>query len=385
MSRFLEEIHQQPAALRTVLGYYCREGKEALQAVCDLWGAGEKRLLFTGMGSSHYAPLAIRRMLVAARVPAEIWEAGELLHYHLEVCTGQTMVVAISQSGESAETCGVVEKVRESCPVVTLTNAPESYLGRCGDVVLPLCAGEEAAISTKTYTNTLAVLHLLATALANGELEAAHERLGRLANDMETWLTRRREELVRAADFLAARPFLYFIARGPSLAAAHQGALTFNEGARLPTGALAGGTFRHGPFELVGEEFAAVFDIVMLCKFLRGCFADAYEEIPVLYSLTTGIEMTPDDLRKAAERAHTIKKAFNIREGWKKEDDWLPPRFMKDPIKEGASKGSYVKPEELRMMIDTYYEARGWTPEGLIPKEKLVELGLDDIAEELGV
>ena len=44
-----------------------------------------------------------------------------------------------------------------------------------------------------------------------------------------------------------------------------------------------------------------------------------------------------------------------------------------------------VKPEELRMMIDAYYEARGWTPEGLIPKEKLIELGLDDIAEELGV
>ena len=133
------------------------------------------------------------------------------------------------------------------------------------------------------------------------------------------------------------------------------------------------------------EEFAAVFDMVMLCKFLRGCFQDIYEEIPKLFTLTTGIEMTPDDLRKAAERCINLKKAFNIREGWKKEDDWLPPRFLKDPIKDGASKGSVVKPEELRMMIDAYYEARGWTPEGLIPKEKLIELGLDDIAEELGV
>jgi aldehyde:ferredoxin oxidoreductase len=80
-----------------------------------------------------------------------------------------------------------------------------------------------------------------------------------------------------------------------------------------------------------------------------------------------------------------LKKAFNIREGWKKEDDWLPPRFLKDPIPEGASKGCVVTPEELRMMIDAYYEARGWTQEGLIPKEKLIELGLDDIAEEIGV
>ena len=62
-----------------------------------------------------------------------------------------------------------------------------------------------------------------------------------------------------AAEFLEDPSFLYFVARGPSLAAAYQAALTFNEGARLPTCALSGGTFRHGPFELVGDGFAAVF------------------------------------------------------------------------------------------------------------------------------
>jgi glucosamine--fructose-6-phosphate aminotransferase (isomerizing) len=71
-------------------------------------------------------------------------------------------------------------------------------------------------------------------------------------------ILRRADEVEAAAEFLRGADFLYFIGRGPSLAAAHQGALTFNEGARLPTCALPGGTFRHGPFELVGPDFAAV-------------------------------------------------------------------------------------------------------------------------------
>jgi aldehyde:ferredoxin oxidoreductase len=95
--------------------------------------------------------------------------------------------------------------------------------------------------------------------------------------------------------------------------------------------------------------------------------------------------MTADDLREITERSWNLKKAFNIREGWTKDDDWLPPRFMEDPIPAGTSEGYLVKADDLRVMIDAYYKARGWTPEGLIPKKKLVKLGLDDIAEELGV
>jgi len=85
------------------------------------------------------------------------------------------------------------------------------------------------------------------------------------------------------------------------------------------------------------------------------------------------------------ERTCNLKKAFNIREGWTKADDWLPPRVLEDPIPFGPSKGHYVKPEELRMMIDDYYQARGWTVDGLIPKSKLIELGMEDIAEDIGV
>lgn len=133
------------------------------------------------------------------------------------------------------------------------------------------------------------------------------------------------------------------------------------------------------------EEFAALFDIAMLCKFIRGCFKDAWSEIAELFTLTTGMETTAEDLRLATERCVNLKKAFNIREGWTKADDWLPGRWLKDPMPEGASKGAVVKPDDLRMMINAYYQVRGWTPEGLIPKTKLIELGLEDIAEDVGV
>ncbi len=131
------------------------------------------------------------------------------------------------------------------------------------------------------------------------------------------------------------------------------------------------------------EDYAAIFDSLVLCKFIRGCFKDFYAEAANLYTLTTGLPMTPQELNLTGERVWNLKKAYNIREGWKKADDWLPPRFLNDPIPDGPGKGVYLSEDELRMMIDSYYEARGWTPEGLIPPRKLRELGLGDLAESL--
>lgn len=134
------------------------------------------------------------------------------------------------------------------------------------------------------------------------------------------------------------------------------------------------------------EDFAAVLDTMMFCKFLRGCFKDLFADSAKLYTLTTGIKMTADEIKKLGERAWNLKKSFNIREGWTREDDWLPPRCLEESIVNPAtSEKVALKPDDLRMMIDAYYEARGWTEEGLIPKEKLIELGLEDIAEEIGV
>lgn len=140
-----------------------------------------------------------------------------------------------------------------------------------------------------------------------------------------------------------------------------------------------------GKLAMEKENFACILDCLVLCKFLRNCFKDFEGEVSQLYTMTTGIPLTPEELTEVGERVCNLKKAFNIREGWTKADDWLPPRVLEDPIPSGPSQGSYITPAELRMMIDDYYEARGWTPEGLIPRSKLIALGLEDIADDVGV
>lgn len=259
MSQFSSEIRAQPDALRALVEYYRGEGAEALAAARAQCAGEQRPVLFTGMGSSFYASLTVRARLAVAGRRVELTEAGELLHYEVESRAPESILVAVSQSGESAETRQVAEALSEQGGVVAVTNEPDSALARCADVVLPLRAGEEVAVSTKTYTNTLALLHLLATAVTSGALEPELVRLEQVAALMEDTLERRAEEMEAVAAYLEGAGFLYFVARGPALAAAHQGALTFTEGARLPTCALAGGAFRHGPLELAGPGFAGLF------------------------------------------------------------------------------------------------------------------------------
>jgi aldehyde:ferredoxin oxidoreductase len=126
------------------------------------------------------------------------------------------------------------------------------------------------------------------------------------------------------------------------------------------------------------EDFAAVLDSLIICKFIRKCFDNFYEEAAYLYSQVTGLDMSASELIKTGERINNIKKAFNIREGWKREDDWLPPRVFEDPIPSGDGKGTVVTKEELNIMIGSYYKSRGWTDKGQISGKKLGELALKD-------
>jgi aldehyde:ferredoxin oxidoreductase len=76
-----------------------------------------------------------------------------------------------------------------------------------------------------------------------------------------------------------------------------------------------------------------------------------------------------------------LARLFNIREGLTRKDDSLPERIMTDPIPSGIAKGSVNTQQDLDIMLDGYYEARGWTPMGVPEKTKLDELGLGSYAE----
>lgn len=168
--------------------------------------------------------------------------------------------------------------------------------------------------------------------------------------------------------------------RGPC----HNRSLAYEPDAKGKVDRLSAGPER-GMLAKEAEEFAGVLDIMMFCKFIRGCFDDMWTDAPEIWKYSTGFDMTSEELHQLTERSWNLKKSFNIREGWTREDDWVPPRWLKDPLPSKGSKGAVIKPEDMRMMLDAYYEAREWTPEGLIPKKKLIALGLDDIAEDIGV
>jgi aldehyde:ferredoxin oxidoreductase len=134
------------------------------------------------------------------------------------------------------------------------------------------------------------------------------------------------------------------------------------------------GDRERGALVVTSEDFAAVLDSLIVCKFLRNCFNDFYAEAADLLSKVTGWPCSDVELRRTGERIHTLKKLFNLREGWQPEDDWLPPRLLSEALPTGVAKGVSLTTAELKEMIQGYYQARGWDENGFVPEKKLREL-----------
>jgi aldehyde:ferredoxin oxidoreductase len=131
-----------------------------------------------------------------------------------------------------------------------------------------------------------------------------------------------------------------------------------------------------GALVAASEDFAAVLDSLIICKFLRKCFTDFYAEAADLLSKVTGWPCSSVELRRTGERIHNLKKLFNLREGWQPQDDWLPPRLLSEALPTGVARGVDLTAAQLREMIQGYYQAREWDENGLIPEKKLRELGI---------
>jgi len=128
------------------------------------------------------------------------------------------------------------------------------------------------------------------------------------------------------------------------------------------------------------EDLYAIIDSLIVCKFSRGTYFEGYKDLAALYSAVTGIETTPEELQKAGERINNLGRLFNIREGLTRKDDSMPWKVMNVPIPdEGVAKGSFVSQEDLDLLLDDYYEVRGWTKDGIPTVEKLNEIGMEDL------
>ncbi|HEY5657662.1 MAG TPA: aldehyde ferredoxin oxidoreductase family protein [Myxococcota bacterium] len=137
------------------------------------------------------------------------------------------------------------------------------------------------------------------------------------------------------------------------------------------------GDARAARLTLETENRAALIDSLILCKFVRGVFDKFYDETAELLRAVTGWDVTGAELEDVARRVVAVRKAFNIREGWKPEDDTLPARFLLEPLPDGASAGAMIPEERLREMIRSYNLARGWTERGYLPREVLRDLAID--------
>jgi aldehyde:ferredoxin oxidoreductase len=127
------------------------------------------------------------------------------------------------------------------------------------------------------------------------------------------------------------------------------------------------------------ENLFAVIDSLIVCKNSKGTFYKELADMAKLYSAVTGIELKAEDLEAAGERINTIAKLINIREGLSRNDDTLPWKVLNQPVTDdGPAKGAVVTQEELDLLLDDYYNARGWSVEGAPSATKLKELGLTE-------
>jgi aldehyde:ferredoxin oxidoreductase len=129
---------------------------------------------------------------------------------------------------------------------------------------------------------------------------------------------------------------------------------------------LAGGD-AHVRGAVEAEDRSAVMDSMILCKFLGGVFDEPFDEWAVLLSLVTGWDVTAGELRATAERIVLAKRAYNLREGWRPEDDWLPERFLSEELTVRSGRTAALTPDRLRAMVQGYYAARGLDAQGRPP------------------
>ncbi len=130
----------------------------------------------------------------------------------------------------------------------------------------------------------------------------------------------------------------------------------------------------------------ATTDAPTMCAFLldMAVVGIATQNTASMMEAVTGIAFTPDAVMMVGERINNLARAFNVREGFTRADDTLPERLMTEPLPGGASKGHFISKTELNQMLDEYYTARGWDIRtGSPTREKLLELGLDNAAEQL--
>jgi glucosamine--fructose-6-phosphate aminotransferase (isomerizing) len=264
-----KEIHEQPRALSdSLLGRLHPDGTTELEEL-DLTGAEldeVDRVVLIGCGSAYYACLSGRIALEHwARMPAEVEIASEF-RYREAVLGERTLVVAVSQSGETVDTFHALrEAKRRGAKTIALTNVVDSLLAREADGALYTRAGPEIGVaSTKCHAAQIVMLELFALHLARrrNTLEGDEARAvatGLLAlPDLVERAIGKISDYLSVADRLAQVQDVYFLGRHLGYGVALEGALKLKELAYVRAEAYPAGEMKHGPIALIDDSAVVV-------------------------------------------------------------------------------------------------------------------------------
>lgn len=242
----LQEIMEQPEATTTALK---QDEVNFLGAAMDILRARD--VIWTGCGTSRFAATIGRYVMseLAGKFSEVI--VGSELHHFRASASSAMLVIAVSQSGETADVLVGTESLKAGgARVLGVVNRPQSSLHNISDRVIPMNCGPELAVAaTKSFTNELAVFYLLAYAMA-GKYHDGLAELRRLPNSIYKCL-RLDGRVVKLCARLAGASHIYYVAKGINYAVAGECALKLKEVSYIHAESMAAGELKHGTLALV--------------------------------------------------------------------------------------------------------------------------------------
>jgi len=264
----LKEMHEQPVAIRSAITGRIHGDEIRLDELAPILDAvrGATRIELIACGSAAYASAIGATLLESwTGLPAR-WNIGSEFRYSPPPLDDRTLVIAVTQSGETADTLAPVKLARErGCTVIAITNTVGSAITREADAVLFLQAGPEiCVVATKTFATQVTTLVLLAAAVAKarGRLDPDLERqlvaaLRALPDQAERALAMARPAADLARRYVNAHGFM-FVGRGTTYPVALEGALKLKEVSYVHAEGYAAGELKHGPIALLDAEVPLV-------------------------------------------------------------------------------------------------------------------------------
>lgn len=253
--RYLQDILDQPRALTATLEGL-RHHAELSDQLSAIRRVKHARVVLTGMGSSLHALHPLELMLIAHGETVCRAETSELIHSMPALLSPDSIIVAVSQSGQSAEIVRLLEQNQGRAQLIGITNTQDSPLSEKASLPILLRCGDEFSVSTKTYVATLLALEILGTLWCDDQPDQTIRELADVSVALAKYLENLNVHVQSLAKELEGARQLFILGRGRSLAACWTGALITKESTRNFAEAMSSAAFRHGPLEVINPETA---------------------------------------------------------------------------------------------------------------------------------